>query len=163
MNALVQKLDRLCAGIVRPLGFLVALATRLGVGISFFFHGKAKLADLTKTTEGFETLGIPLASIQAPLVGGLELVGGIALALGLLTRPFAALLSVIMIVGLITAHGTQLGAALAFDGKQHFIDITALAYLLFLLWVWIHGPGRVSADSLIFDTEAQANGKSSKG
>ena len=162
MNAFVQKLDRLCAGMARPLAFLVAFATRFGVGVSFFFHGKAKLADLGKTTQGFENLGIPLASIQAPLVGGLELVGGAALVLGLLTRPFAAILSVIMLVGLVTAHGKQLGTAITFDGTQHFIDITALAYLLFLLWIWIHGPGRLSVDSLLFDTEAQPQGKGAK-
>jgi putative oxidoreductase len=162
MNALVQKLDRICAATARPLGFLVALITRLALGISFFFAGKGKLADLEGATKGFENLGIPLASFQAPFVGGLELVGGAAIALGLLTRPFAALLSVVMVVALITAHGADVSASFAFDGKQELIKIHAFYYLLFLLWIWIHGPGRVSADSLIFDTEAQAKGKSAK-
>jgi putative oxidoreductase len=90
-------------------------------------------------------------------------VGGAAIALGLLTRPFAAILSIVMVVALITAHSADVGATFAFDGKKELIKIHAFYYLLFLLWIWIHGPGRVSADSLIFDTEAQANGKAAKG
>ncbi|MBL8899101.1 MAG: DoxX family protein [Planctomycetes bacterium] len=162
MNAFVQKLDRLCAGMARPLAFLVALITRLALGLSFFFAGKGKLADLDATTKNFEALGIPLASIQAPFVGGLELVGGAALALGLLTRPFAAILSVVMVVALISAHSGDVSASFAFDGKQQLINIHAFYYLLFLLLIWIHGPGRLSVDSLLFDTEAQPQGKGAK-
>jgi putative oxidoreductase len=162
MNALVQKLDRVCAGMARPLGFLVALVTRLALGISFFFAGKGKLDDLANTTKQFEGLGIPLAFVQAPFVAGLELVGGVAIALGFLTRPFCALLSVVMVVALVSAHSGDVSASFAFDGKQQLINIHAFYYLLFLLWIWVHGPGRLSADSLLFDTEAQPQGKPAK-
>ncbi|MBK9385468.1 MAG: DoxX family protein [Planctomycetes bacterium] len=162
MNTFVQKLDRLCASMVRPLAFLIVLITRLALGLSFFFAGKGKLADLENVTKNFEGLGIPMASIQAPFVGGLELVGGAAIALGLLTRPFAAILSMVMVVALISAHGGDMSAAFAFDGKRQLIDIHAFFYLLFLLWIWVYGPGRLSVDSLLFDTEAQPQGKSAK-
>ncbi|MGQ0641135.1 MAG: DoxX family protein, partial [Gemmatimonadaceae bacterium] len=48
--------------------------------------------------------GAPFPALAAPLVTYLELVGGAALILGLLTRPVAAMLAVDMFMATILVH-----------------------------------------------------------
>jgi putative oxidoreductase len=61
----------------------------------FFGFGLAFWADL------FLLQGIPLATLAAPLVGIVELVGGVALILGLFTRIAATLLAIDMAVAIL--------------------------------------------------------------
>lgn len=64
---------------------------RIVLGITFFVHGLSKFQGGINNVAGwFHTLGIP--SFMAYLVAALELVGGIALILGLGTRVISALL-----------------------------------------------------------------------
>ena len=75
------------------------LLLRLAVGIIFFAHGWAKFADMTNTITFFFFFGMP--SIVAYLVAAIELVGGLALILGLYTDLVALLLTIVMVVALV--------------------------------------------------------------
>jgi putative oxidoreductase len=81
------------------------LVLRLAVGSIFAAHGAQKLMKgVAATAGGFENLGIPLPMVAAVVVIAVELGGGIALALGLLTRIAGALLAIDMLVAMLLVH-----------------------------------------------------------
>ena len=78
---------------------------RLVVGVIFVMHGWQKLSMGFHNVGGFlGSVGIPLPTLAAVVLTIVELVGGIALILGLLTRYAATLLAIDMLVALITVH-----------------------------------------------------------
>ena len=82
------------------------LILRAVVGVVFLAHGWQKLFvyGLGGTTSGFAHMGVPMPEIAGPLVAGVELIGGIALMLGLWTRVFGALLACDMVGAMIFVH-----------------------------------------------------------
>ena len=74
------------------------LALRIGVGAIFIFTGWMKVSDLTATVGFFATMGF--APFWAYLVSFVELIGGIAVLLGVYTRIASKLLTIIMIVAI---------------------------------------------------------------
>ena len=78
---------------------------RLVVGVIFIMHGWQKLSMGFHNVAGFlGALGIPLPTLAAVVLTIVELLGGIALILGVLTRYVAALLAIDMLVALILVH-----------------------------------------------------------
>ena len=71
---------------LNKVGWLPNLLLRLSIGFMFFSGALGKLGDLAKFTAMFNSLGIPGAPVVAPSVAIVELVGGVALMLGLATR-----------------------------------------------------------------------------
>ncbi len=128
-----------------------ALLTRLTIGQSFLQTGRGKLDDLDGFAKNLESFGVPFASAQAPVVAGLEFIGGIALIVGLGTRAFSLVLGGIMAVALMTAHRGQLPGAFKLwpgDGEG-LTDVVPWMYGLALLWLIAVGPGRVSLDRAV--------------
>ena len=83
------------------------LATlRVALAVVFFAHGAQKVFQygIPGVTQGFTQMGVPLPGITAPLVAGLELVGGLLLLVGLLTRPIALLLAIDMLAAMLLVH-----------------------------------------------------------
>src|SRR5687768_12613996 len=81
---------------------LVPLLLRIGVGLTFFFAGLGKVMGGVGGFAGFlGSLGVPLAGVMGPFVAYLELLGGLAILLGLVTRPVAALLIADMLVAML--------------------------------------------------------------
>ncbi len=83
------------------------LVLRVVTGVVFFMHGWDKLtgdAGVDGTGQFFGQLGIPAADLAAYVVVALEIVGGIALVLGLFTRPVGLLFAVEMLVALFQVH-----------------------------------------------------------
>ena len=76
---------------------------RLVLGLVFLMHGYQKLFvfGLDGTTSFMSGIGIPAPQIAAILVTGLELVGGLALIVGLLSRLVALLLAANMTVAIL--------------------------------------------------------------
>ena len=135
--------------VVAALAFLAPLLTRLALGHAFFLTGRGKLQHFDNTVTFFTGLGIPFPVINAAFVGSLELVGGLALVLGLGTRLFSLGLLSTMVVALWTADKERFLESLNPASDFGPTDVTAFAYLLFLLWLTLFGPGPVSLDALV--------------
>ncbi len=129
------------------------VVTRIAFGQAFALTGWGKLNNLDKITSYFESLGIPFASLQAPMIGAFELVGGILLILGLGTRFAAMVLLSTMVVALLTAHGSDIAAAFRLD--KGFDEVAPVPYLVAMLWLLAKGPGRISGDALLAKQQAR--------
>ena len=142
---LVQRSVNYASGVVDKLQFLAPLLTRLVVGITFFYTGKGKLANLDRTTAFFSDLGIPFPAANALFISSLELIGGLCLMFGFGTRIFAALLSSTMVVALLTADKDSLITKF----PAELTDVAPVVLLLFLTWLVLYGAGAASVDAMI--------------
>jgi len=79
----------------RSLGLLLL---RVGVGLVFFMHGLTKVQNLPGIMGFFAHLGLP--AWVAVAIAWLEVVGGVALVVGVATRLFAFLFGVEMLVAI---------------------------------------------------------------
>jgi putative oxidoreductase len=121
-------------------GFLIL---RVAVGFVFLMHGWQKMFafGFDGVAGFFGSVGIPLPMIAAVVVTLLELVGGLALILGLGTRIVAALLAVTMVVALFAVH---LANGFFVDAGGYELVLTLAAASLFFA---LSGPGRLSLDA----------------
>ena len=89
---------------------VLAIALRLYAGYKFVQYGYDKLLGGDQiyglSADFFKGIGIPLPEVNHLLIGLLELFGGLALIVGLLTRVFGFLLACNMLVAMITAGNT---------------------------------------------------------
>lgn len=125
------------------LTWLPLLVIRVSVGTVFALTGWGKLQDIPRIVEFFRGLGIPAPEIQAPFVASLELVGGLALIIGLGARLFSLPLMGTMVVAILTANLEKI---------EKFTDLFGLQewdYFVFFLVIAVLGPGKVSLDHLI--------------
>lgn len=123
------------------------LITRLVFGQAFLLAGLTKLNSLEQTTQQFTDLGIPLPHLQAPLIAGLEFLGGILLVVGLGTRIVSLLLAATMVVAVATAHTAELLDGLTMT--RSFATVPPLPYLVAVAWLLAQGAGTISADHLL--------------
>lgn len=123
---------------------------RVVIGFLFAAHGWQKYTQFTidGTTAAFGQMGVPAAGLVAPVMATLELVGGVAIVLGLFTRVFAGLLALGMVGALFMVHAPA-GIFVEDGGFELVAALGAGALALALL-----GAGRLSADRLIADIRA---------
>ena len=131
---------------------LSMLIVRLGAGIVFFAHGAQKVfgwfggPGLKATIQMFQQhMKIPPPATV--LAACLECFGGLALIVGLLVRPVALGLIVVMLVAVATVHW-QHGFFLNFSGtpgKGHGFEFN-FVLIMMLLAVLIAGAGVLSID-----------------
>ena len=146
---IVQRVNTLVESASRRFGFIAPLATRIVIGLAFFQAGLGKWQHMPNIIQFFESLGIPLPAFNAYLVASMELVGGLALILGLFTRFFASGLSITMVVALLTADTADFMASWGSAGEMSPTDVTAFTFLLFLVWLVAYGAGKLSLDALL--------------
>lgn len=146
MEAL-QKLYSLFGRCADSLQSPFLLAVRLYWGWQFFQAGWGKFHRLPQVVQFFTSLGIPMPAFNAYFVSGLELVGGILLAIGLASRPIALMLAFDMVIAYLTADREALGSIFSDPGK--FYNADPFTFLMASLIVLIFGSGLFSVDALI--------------
>ncbi|MGG0410111.1 DoxX family protein [Peribacillus simplex] len=115
---------------------------RVMLGISFFLHGLSKFkGGLDNTSGWFQSIGIP--GFMAYVVGIIELVGGIALIIGLGTRIISALLVFIM-AGAIVYVKFPAGFMGNGEGTGYELDLVLMIIALHLV---LNGSRFLSIDS----------------
>ncbi|TGE22948.1 DoxX family protein [Hymenobacter metallicola] len=110
---------------------------RIVVGLMFAMHGSQKLLGFPGDKPPVE-----LASLMG-LAGIIELVGGLLIAVGLLTRVAAFISSGTMAVAYFMAHASNGLLPIINQGEL------AVVYCFVFLYIWAHGPGIWSIDSMI--------------
>jgi putative oxidoreductase len=135
-----------------PLVTTAITILRVILGFLFAAHGWQKFNEWTiaGTQASFAKMGVPAAEIAAPAVAVLELGGGIALILGVLTRIAALLLALDMLGALFLVHASA-GVFAATGGYELVLLLAAAA-----LAVALTGAGRISVDRALF---GRANSK----
>src|SRR5262245_31262531 len=120
---------------------LALLIARVLIGILFIIAAYNKIKGYDGTVAYFTRLGIPMASIAAPLAMLFEVAVGILLIVGYQVRLVALAIAAFVVVAALFAH-TNFG-----DGNQlnHFLKNIALAGGCFALFV--AGAGAYSLDA----------------
>lgn len=116
---------------------------RIVVGVLFMQHGGQKLYGWFGGVGGPPGATVPLNSLMG-VAGMLEFYGGLAIAIGLLTRPVAFLLAGEMAVAYFMSHFPR-----GFWPLQNRGEAAALYSFIFLFFS-AHGAGGFSVDSLLF-------------
>ena len=116
------------------------LVSRIAIGYVFIESGIGKLQNVPKVVSYFESLKIPFASIQAPVVAGFELVFGLFVLVGFFTRLSSLPLIGIMAVANITAKAEDITDFSSLLGVSEFL------YIVILLWLATHGAQAISVD-----------------
>lgn len=116
---------------------------RVVLGIVFAAHGAQKLFSfgIPGLTEGFVSMGVPLAGVVAPAVALLEFVGGLALIAGIFVTPIALGLAAVMASAAFLVH-LPAGFFLP-NGYEFVLTLGAGA-----IAVALAGPGAWSLDGL---------------
>jgi putative oxidoreductase len=80
------------------------LVGRVLLSILFILSGFAKLTAISGTAGWFGSIGLPLPTVTAVVVGLVELLGGLAILVGFKTRIAAILLAVFTLAATAIAH-----------------------------------------------------------
>lgn len=112
---------------------------RVFAGLAMAFgHGFEKIPPSETVVEGIGQLGFPVPLLSSWMAALAEFVGGLLLALGLLTRPAAMVIGSTMIVA----------AFVALAGDSFEVRELALFYLVTALFFMVCGAGDLSLDRL---------------
>ncbi len=122
-----------------------ALILRLVLGISFFIHGLVKFQGGIENTVGwFGSIGLP--GFLAYGVALIEVVGGLALVLGLFTRVVSSLFVLLMAGAIIKV---KLAAGFLGNGQMAGYELD-LAFLAIAVSIAVTGSKVFALDQFIF-------------
>src|SRR5499425_951377 len=132
---------------------------RLMAGAVFFWEGILKFVYVNQGVGRFTKLGMPFPRVTADFVACLEIVGGLLLLSGLMTRLIAIPFIIEMIVAILSTKislylGTsplpappsppQVGAwAVLHEVRSEYAQMLTVAFLM------INGPGKWSLDAIL--------------
>jgi putative oxidoreductase len=137
----ISLADRALA-IAKKTDSVALLIARLTVGVLFVSTGWGKVNNLSKVTEFFTELGIPMPGFNATLASYTELVCGFLLVIGLASRLASVPLVVTMAVAILTAKRSEL------HGLPDLFGFVEWTYLAILLVIFALGPGKIALDTL---------------
>ena len=133
---------------VRGAAGYAPLAVRVLVGVVMAAHGWQKLqggpANFGQALAG---LGVPLPTLMAYLVTFVELIGGILLIVGLLSRLAALLLTIDLVMAILLVK-VNIGLLSPPDGSGVGAELE-LGLIAGFLVVLLAGPGRLSVDQAL--------------
>ncbi|OGH87780.1 MAG: hypothetical protein A3J93_05080 [Candidatus Magasanikbacteria bacterium RIFOXYC2_FULL_42_28] len=116
------------------------LLTRVALALVFIHAGWLKVTDMDMVLTGFASMGFP--AFLAYFVSYAELIGGVALLLGLGVRYVGIVLAVIMLVATKVLFGNGFG--LMGGGYEY-----TLILMLLLIAVVTTGPGKYSVEQMM--------------
>ena len=134
---------------------LASLALRIPAGIIFMAHGAQKLFGsfggygLEGTGQWMASIGLEPGYLMALAAGSAEFFGGIAILIGLLTRPAALALAVTMVVAILTVHLPH-GLFMSNNGYEFALSLLAVTVALVFT-----GGGKLSLDRTLSGSFAQ--------
>lgn len=123
------------------------LLLRVPVGLVLAAHGAQKLFGwfggygLEATGQWMASIGLQPGLLMATLAGSAEFFGGIALVVGVLTRPAALLAAFTMLIALTVVHAAN-GFFMSSNGIEY-----SLILLFASLSLVVSGAGRASVDN----------------
>lgn len=112
---------------------------RLVTGIIYAEHGYDKFLTLEGKAAFFDSIGIPMAALMAPVVATVEGVGGVLIVLGLFTRFVSALQAFVVLVAIVLVHFDN--GMFAQGGYQWALLLMAASLCLL-----VEGGGKLSLD-----------------
>lgn len=130
----------------------VAAAGRIALAIIFVMSGLAKLASPGATQSYIASAGFPFPALACYGAAALELMGGVALIVGLKTRAAAAALAVFSILTAILFH-SQFS-----DQNQIIHFLKNIAIVGGLPQAAAFGPGAISVDARLDRSPQILNG-----
>ncbi|WP_282114813.1 DoxX family protein [Pseudoalteromonas arctica] len=128
---------------------VAALILRVPVGLILAAHGAQKLFawfggyGLEGTGQWMASIGLEPGYWLAMMAGSAEFFGGIALAIGLLTRPAAVVAGFTMLIAIFSVHISN-GLFMANNGYEY-----ALTLLVITVVLAIQGAGSFSLDNVL--------------
>ena len=147
---LIAQIRRLYAWAVRAASTLQSpflLFVRLYWGVQLAQNGWGKLHNLSRVTEFFSSLGVPAPAFTAPFVSSVECIGGILLAVGLLSRFTALVITIDMVVAFLSADREAFFSI--FSDPDKFTAATPYTTLFAALLILIFGPGKWALDTYL--------------
>lgn len=124
---------------------LALLVARVALGVILVAHGWQKLTEYTLagTAASFDQMGVPAPTAAALFATTVEIAGGVALIIGLLT-PVVAMLNIANLLGaLVLVHA---GNGVFVDNGGYELVLALAAGLIVLA---VLGAGKYSVDGLI--------------
>lgn len=109
--------------------------------------GWGKLHNLSNVTDFFMSLNLPYAAQTAAFISCVEFFGGIFVALGLLSRMTALVLTINMIVAYVTADREALLSV--FSNPDQFYAAAPYTFLVASVIILLFGPGKFAVDALV--------------
>ncbi|MBL1272441.1 MAG: DoxX family protein [Oceanospirillales bacterium] len=141
--------SKLAQALFNSNGGYASLILRVPVGLTLAAHGAQKLFGwfggygLEGTGQWMASLGLEPGYLMALMAGVAEFFGGLALVLGLLTRPAALVTAFAMLVAIFAVHIGN-GLFMANNGYEF-----ALTLFVVTLALAIQGAGRFSLDRVL--------------
>ena len=136
----MKKLDTLLESISKPLMPITPWLLRLGLGISFIFHGYGKFPlPPEKMVTWFESMGYMYPELVTSMVAIGEVAAGVGIILGglvsghignLVTRISGGAVVVIMIGAILIAHSDWLVTKKLFMSEQIFLFLIGLFFTI---------------------------------
>ncbi len=143
MQCQLTKLCKLVDPLLNKLQSVSLLFLRLILAYGFYEPAMNKWNDIGAVAGWFESMGLPLPTLQAYMAASTELAGVVLLTLGLFTRLISIPLMVVMTVAITMVH---LGNG--FSSGDNGFEIP-LYYFLMLFVLVAHGAGKFSIDAFM--------------